>query len=356
MWLEELRPALLSHNVHLEGPLHTTPASFIYRGWSEGQAVVVKVVQAGDLSVEQVESECRVMLALQHTAILKVYMCFWVKDNQDKDYFVMVLELCKSDLAREIKERAESGNYWPESEVWTMLITLVDALVYMQEQGFAHRDLKPGNIFLSETGLKLGDFGSAKSLASDSQLATLMGSPLYMSPLLREGLVKGIEQVQHNPYKSDMYSLGVTFIYVCSLKPPGRALSEQLRGVQSAGYSEALTSILGMMTMEEEEGRYDFIQLRAYLNPVLETTNNLVKCLNCQRDCNRSTIESPILLICNPSDHLFCNVTCYCRFKALHSTCPKCNSPLQPIDLSLVDSLERQAYAAFYWLANITNG
>jgi serine/threonine protein kinase len=355
MWLEELRPALLSHNVHLEEPLHRTPTAFIYRAWSEGQAVAVKIVQTGDLSVEQVESECRVMLALQHTAILKVYMCFWVKDNQEKDYFVMVLELCKSDLASEIKERANSGNYWPESEIWTMLITLVDALVYMQEQGIAHRDLKPGNLFLSETGLKLGDFGSAKSLTSDSQLETLVGSPLYMSPLLREGLVNGVEKVQHNPYKSDMYSLGVTFMYMCSLKPPYGALSEPLREVQSAGYSQGLTSILEMMTREEEEGRYDFIQLRAYLNPVLETTSDRVTCLNCQTDCDRSALESPILLMCNPSDHLFCSLTCYCKFKALQSNCPKCGSPLQPIDLSVVDSLERQAYTAYYWLANITN-
>lgn len=355
MWLEELRPALLSRDVQLEEPMHTTPSAFLYRGWSEGQAVAVKVVRAGDLNVEQVESECRVMLALQHTAILKVYMCFWVKDNEDKDYFVMVLELCRSDLAKEIKERVEIGNYWPESEIWGMLITLVDALVYMQEQGFAHRDLKPGNLFVSETGLKLGDFGSAKSVSSASQFATLMGSPLYMSPLLREGLVNGVEYVRHNPYKSDMYSLGVTFIYMCSLKMPQVALSELLRGIQSVGYSEALTSILGMMTMEEEDGRYDFIQLRAYLNPMPQTTSDQVECLNCQRNCDRSTLESPILLICNPSDHLFCNITCYCKFKALQSACPKCGAPLEPIDLSLVDSLERQAYAAFYWLANITN-
>ena len=341
-----------SYEVYLEGPLHCGATACIYRGLWEGQAVAVKVVQLGELTVEQVESECRVMLALQSGEVVKVYTCFWVKDSRGKDYFVLVLELCRRDLVTEIKERASTGQFWAESEVWTMLSTLVDILAYMQEQGTAHRDLKPENIFLSDTGLKLGDFGSAKALPSASVQSTLVGTPLYMSPRLREGLAKGLEQVQHNVYKSDMYSLGVTMVYVCILRAPGKALSESISTIQSTGhYSEALVSTLAWMTREDEEPRCDFTQLRAYLSQ--SKAGDTVQCLNCRNAFERNELKSPILLLCNPSDHLFCSLSCYSSFQSLQSACPQCHSPLQPIDLSLLDTLERQAYNAAYWVINL---
>ena len=349
MWEEELRLALLPHSVSLERPLHCAAAACIYQADWEGLAVAVKVVQTGELDVEQVERECRVMLAVQHTAIVKVYQCFWIKDQWGKDYFVMVLELCKGDLVAEIKERSE---HWPESDIWTMLISLVEVLAFMQEQGIAHRDLKPENIFLSDSGLKLGDFGNAKALPSSSLLSTLVGSPLYMSPLLREGLAKGVDLVQHNAYKSDVYSLGVTVIYMCRLTPAHGPLAEHLRAIQSTGYSESLVSIITWMTVEEEHKRCDFVQLRAYLHQPKQQSD-IVKCMDCQCDWERGKLESPIQLMCNPSDHLFCSFSCYSHFTTLHSTCPTCHSPLQPVDLSLVERLKQQFHSAFYKLIHL---
>lgn len=68
--------------------------------------------------------------------------------------------------------------------------------------GIVHRDIKPGNILLSDEGVKLGDFGIASASGAEKLTATgaTLGSPHYMSP----------EQATGAPVTpaSDVYSLG----------------------------------------------------------------------------------------------------------------------------------------------------
>lgn len=63
-----------------------------------------------------------------------------------------------------------------------------------------HRDLKPDNIFLSDSKIKLGDFGFCKMLEVN-MAQTMLGSPIYMAPeILKEEIYTS---------KADIWSLGV---------------------------------------------------------------------------------------------------------------------------------------------------
>jgi NIMA (never in mitosis gene a)-related kinase len=73
-----------------------------------------------------------------------------------------------------------------EGRVWVWFVQIRLALQHVHSKHILHRDMKPMNIMLSGPGqrvVKLGDFGIAKSLQSDADMAsTLKGTPFYLSP------------------------------------------------------------------------------------------------------------------------------------------------------------------------------
>ena len=122
------------------------------------------------------------------------------------------------------------------------VLTIVDqassALTAIHAQGFVHRDLKPGNIFLVplEGGadfVKLVDFGISKVRTSDSGLTkqlTVVGTPEYMSPEQASGRV---DEVDH---RSDQWALAATTWRMLSGRAPfgGPHLNAILGSIQTA--------------------------------------------------------------------------------------------------------------------------
>jgi tetratricopeptide (TPR) repeat protein len=152
-----------------------------------GRAVAIKIAQ--EQFIERFGREARAISSLNHPHICTLY-------DIGPNYLVM--ELVEGET---IASRLKNGPL-PVKEALVYASQILAALKEAHEKGIIHRDLKPGNIMLGKSGVKVLDFGLAKS-EQDVTLTVshmAMGTPAYMAPEQREG--------KPADARSDIYSFG----------------------------------------------------------------------------------------------------------------------------------------------------
>ena len=157
---------------------------------------------------ERFRNEAEVMVKLSHPNIRQVY------DYGDIDGRpAIIMEYLDGE---DLKSRIKRGQHFTQEELERWWNQLVDALNYTHAQGIIHRDIKPGNIFVDKEGnIKLLDFGIAKvrESISSTQTGQKLGTLMYMSP-------EQVKDSKHIDYRTDVYSLAVTFVHIITGKKP----------------------------------------------------------------------------------------------------------------------------------------
>ncbi|XP_006890474.1 PREDICTED: serine/threonine-protein kinase TAO3 [Elephantulus edwardii] len=122
----------------------------------------------------------------------------------------LVMEYClgsASDLLEVHKKPLQ------EVEIAAITQGALQGLAYLHSHALIHRDIKAGNILLTEPGqVKLADFGSA-SMASPAN--SFVGTPYWMAP----EVILAMDEGQYDG-KVDVWSLGITCIELAERKPP----------------------------------------------------------------------------------------------------------------------------------------
>jgi len=134
---------------------------------------------------------------LHHAGIVAIFDVGENPENQDP---YIVLEYVAGESLNRVLGREKK---LPLPQALQLAEEIAEALDYAHTQGVVHRDIKPGNILVTEDGhAKIADFGIAKlNLAHFTLPGRVMGTPAYMAPEQLTG--EGVDG------RSDLFSLGV---------------------------------------------------------------------------------------------------------------------------------------------------
>ena len=196
----------------IRGELGRGTMGVVYRAHDRdlGRDVALKVIRS---TVEDADrdapgyeqrflNEARAAARLSHPAIVVVHD---VGRDPASGSLFMALELLRGRTLQDLL-REEGPLPWPEA--LKLIERVAEGLHHAHEHGIVHRDVKPANIMVLESGEpKIMDFGIAKVEAAQLTAAgQLFGTPLYMSP----------EQAQGHPVdgRSDLFSLGAVLYEV----------------------------------------------------------------------------------------------------------------------------------------------
>jgi serine/threonine protein kinase, bacterial len=176
--------------------------------------------------------------------------------SEGEEFYLVQEWIDGKNLMQKVKEEG-TGN---DSQVRSLLISLLHVLDYIHSQGVIHRDIKPENIMLRAHDGKpvLIDFGAVKEIVAtviDSYgtptSSIVIGSPGFMP----------LEQATGKPvFASDLYSLGLTAIYLLTGKRP-QELTDLVTGEISwrqyaPNTSPELAAVLDQATRPLAQQRY----------------------------------------------------------------------------------------------------
>ncbi|MEJ7818760.1 MAG: protein kinase, partial [Rubrobacteraceae bacterium] len=150
-----------------------------------------------DEFVERFRREAQSAAALSHPNIVSIYDR---GESEDGTYYIAMEYLPGGTLKDRIVKRGALAPHTASA----VALQIAEALQAAHDRGVIHRDIKPHNILITESGdLKVTDFGIARAASSSTMTKTgsILGTAHYISPEQAMG--------EHVGFASDMYSLGI---------------------------------------------------------------------------------------------------------------------------------------------------
>ena len=273
---------------------------------SQKDILAVKIMSVSSLSPDDLEEMKKEMMLLDKISSQPIkprcfpkYYGYFVEGNRGNN---LVYNICfkyhPNTLRSYLKEQQESKQSIDFDHLLHFSDTLINGLAFLQLIGICHRDIKPENILLDELkeNLIIIDFGAAKNIlqqtvkSSQTKMnVTIIGTKPYASPEMLQGLAGdkdetqpgisagGTSLLQINPYKSDLFSLGLILMELWKVKRVKNRLSQkeydkmieelknEVHGIQTNEIVkrklESLARVLEKSLKVDPNERWDFIRI-----------------------------------------------------------------------------------------------
>lgn len=192
----------------------------VYQGFDNvrGEHVAVKEALMGQMRpdvTKGLEQEFALLTSLDHPHIVHVYS-FSVENGVAQ----IVMEWMSSGSVQSILD--QTGFRMHELAVRRYAQEALMGLQYLHGRGILHRDIKPGNILISGSGVvKLSDFGTSKVQETTSTTQHVVGTCAYMAPEAIQGRYS---------VGSDMWAWACTVVEMAQGSPPWSHLPKEKRG------------------------------------------------------------------------------------------------------------------------------
>lgn len=223
-----VEPRVLSGRYRIDEPIGRGGMASVYRGFdlTLGRQVAIKILDrdlAGDNTFRtRFRLEAQAASRMAHPTIVRVYDAGEDSETQPdgtvRPVPFIVMELVHGRLLKEII----ADGPVPVPEAIRYVDGILEALEYSHRAGVVHRDIKPGNVMVTDVGqIKVMDFGIARAVSDSSstvaETTAIIGTAAYFSP----------EQAKGDPVDSraDLYSAGVVLYELLSGRTPFRGES-----------------------------------------------------------------------------------------------------------------------------------
>ncbi len=196
--------ALINGRYHLDAEIGRGGMGIVYRAHDipNNRDVAVKIVnpqKANALTLGQFTQESQISAQLKHPHIIAVYETGTVDTGASQPWPYIVMEWVHGTGLDELRG-------FTFARIIDLGQQICEALEYAHNQGFVHRDLKPGNVLIEKHGFqmfaKLADFGLARPLGVENlpTESDSAGTIFYLAPEVIAG--------QPADIRSDLYALG----------------------------------------------------------------------------------------------------------------------------------------------------
>ena len=228
-------------------------------------------------------NEINILSKINNPYIISLKCAFKTKIDEETEKLNIIMDYVDNgDLNKLLITQKKNEEYFEEKRLLNWLFQLCLALLYLKKKEIIHRDIKPSNIFLMvDDTILLGDFGISRKVQLSSKIKTFIGTPIYTPPEI-------ISKKEHS-YSSDIWSLGVTFLQLISLKYPFKGDNNEII------YENIMKRKFNDNILNKEKTGFNNDICKHYSKKLLDLINSMISLNPDERPSVENILKSDII-------------------------------------------------------------